>query len=697
MATPKTRLLLLIAVPALILLLPLTIYFIDSAAASDKVARNVSISGVDVARYTEEEAIAAVEAYTADLLANTVTVEVNGESFPLTPQDVALTFDTEGAVTAAMAQYKNGVTEWFQAFSDEVDLPVTAALDQDLLDDKFTEWEQAAIPNPAFEGSVEMVGRRAERSYPREGVAINRDAATMLVRDALISGSTSTVALPTATAVPVHTTEDIDAAADRAESIVARGVELTNEQYGFTFLVPSLDLAKALEIRVPTNGTNDVEFSLDQSVITPLIEAARPELEIPPVDASWSIVLVDDTEPFNENYQIPAKEQRRPPGQDGLPLNDTIELEPSLLGTTVNPLDIFAAVEKAAFSNGTGFLPLDLNAEPEFSTQDAEKFGTLYEVSEFTTYMPGRNRADNIRLMVDLVDGTIVWPGQTFSVNEYIGQRTLEKGFKYDCAIVGGELSCEEDLVNVGGGVSQFGTTIFNAIYFGCYEDVVHQPHSIYFSKYPEGREATLGYPKPDVAFKNDSNAPVIIKGSYTDHSVTLTFFGNLEGKTCGTERSERSNVSQPVKLYKADEDGVVAPGDEKVKSKGSKGWSITNWRIFYDAEGNEIKRERFDWRYRGEKNVILLHPCDERVGGDGECPITVPSVSGLTAADATSTLSAAGFTVAVVRADTTDPAKNGIVLSSSPTGYQKPGTTITITVGSYVDTGGGSGGGEGG
>ncbi len=693
MATPKTRLLLLIAVPALILLLPLTIYFIDSAAASDKVARNVSISGVDVARYTEDEAIAAVDAYAAGLLANTVTVEVNGKTFQLAPQEVGLTFDTEGAVAAAMAQYKNGVTEWIQAFSDQVDLPVTATIDQDRLNDKFTEWEQAAILNPAFEGSVRMTGQRAEREYPEEGNAINRDAASQLIRDALVTGATNTVSLPTAISTPVHTAEDIDAAADRAEAIVARGVVLTNEEYDFTFLVPPTDLARALEIRVPTDGTSDVEFSLDRSVIAPLIEAARPQLEVPPVDATWKIVLVDDTEPFNENFQIPAKEQRRPPGVDGLPLNDTIELIPSLPGTTVDPDDVFAAVQKAAFSDGTGFLPLDLDTEPEFSTADAKAYGDLYEVSEFTTYMPGRNRADNIRLMVDLVDGTIVWPGETFSVNEYIGQRTLEKGFKYDCAIVGGELSCEQDLVNVGGGVSQFGTTIFNAIYFGCYEDVVHQPHSIYFSKYPEGREATLGYPTPDVAFKNDSNAPVIIKGSYTDHSVTLTFFGNQEGKTCGTERSERSNISPPVKLYKADEDGVVAPGEEMVKSKGSKGWSITNWRIFYDAEGNEIKRERFDWRYRGEKNVILLHPCDERVGGDGVCPITVPSVSGFTAADATADLTAAGFDVAVVYADTTDPAENGIVLSVFPTEYQDPGTIITITVGSYVGGGGGDGG----
>ncbi|NHZ71148.1 MAG: vanomycin resistance protein VanB, partial [Proteobacteria bacterium] len=270
---------------------------------------------------------------------------------------------------------------------------------------------------------------------------------------------------------------------------------------------------------------------------------------------------------------------------------------PSLLGTSVDPDKVFAAVEKAALEgDGKGPLPLDLDAEPGFTTDDANKYGDLYEVAEFTTRMPGVNRAFNIALMAELIDGTTVWPGDTFSVNDFVGIRTLDKGFKYDCAIVSGELSCEEDPVNVGGGVSQFGTTIFNAIYFGCYEDVVHQPHSIYFSKYPEGREATLGFPSPDVAFRNDSDAPVIIRATNTKHSLTVTFFGNQQGMTCGTERSERTNVTSPIKEYQVDPDGRVAPGTERVKSKGSKGWSVTNTRIFHDAAGNEIKREHFPW-----------------------------------------------------------------------------------------------------
>jgi len=140
--------------------------------------------------------------------------------------------------------------------------------------------------------------------------------------------------------------------------------------------------------------------------------------------------------------------------------------------------------------------------------------------------------------------------------------------------------------------------------------------------------------------------------------------------------------------VYKAHPDGVVAPGVEKVKSRGSGGWSITNWRIFYDADGNEMKRDEFFWRYRGEKNVILLNPCDERVGGDGVCPLQVPGVAGLSSEEASSILTAAGFVVDMDLKDTTDATENGVVLSVSPSGFQDLGGTVTIVVGNY--TGGG-------
>ncbi|MGI9585592.1 MAG: VanW family protein [Acidimicrobiia bacterium] len=680
MVTLRLRAILFTAVPVLILLLPLSVYFMDSAAASDLVARNVSISGIDVARFTRTEALVAVDEYATALTSQTATVSVNGTTFELDPEDVGLAFDSAGAVDAALVERKDGIGQWLTAFSTAVDVPVSSSIDVDMLEVQLLAWEAEAIPNPAYEGSIAIEERVVVFDYPHAGEKIDREAAALLIAEALDAGETEPIVLPTSVSQPVLTEHDIDTAVAEAKRIMRTPVVLTEPEYGFVLEVDPIDVARALQVGVSLTAPATIEYTLDTKVFTPLIESSRPDLELAPVDAYWETVVVDDHEPWDENYAIRDSEKT------GGPANDAIRLVPAKSGTAINVSTVRIAIAEAALGDGSGELPIVRDTPPDFTTEEAEAFGTLYEVSEFTTYMPGTNRAHNIKLMADLIDETIVMPGETFSVNEKVGRRTLEKGFKYDCAIVKGELQCEEEPVNIGGGVSQFGTTIFNAIYFGCYEDVVHAPHSIYFTKYPEGREATLGYPSPDVAFKNDSQAPVIIRTSYTNRSVTVTFFGNQEGMTCGTVRSDRTNVSPPVLEYQADPDNIVAPGDEVTKSSGSKGWSITNTRIFYAKDGTELKREPFQWRYRGEKNVILVHPCDPRAGGNGACPVQVPAVGGLTAADASAAITGAGFVVVVVEQPTEDPAQAGVVLSVDPAGWQDPGTSVTITVGSYTE-----------
>ncbi len=677
MSTSRRRLTLFIAVPVMLLLLPLSIYFVDTASASDQAARNVSIEGTDVSRLPSDEVTAVANDYADTQTENTITVSVNDQQFTLDPLEIGTWFDTNTAVSQALNANKDGLSGWLRAFSETVDVPVEGSIDEDLLGEKLTEWETEAIPNPAFEGSVTITNQKAIVEYPHSGLAIDRTVANRLVSDAVMDGTTDVIVLPLVDSEPTLTNSDLDAAGTRAQEIIDRGVTLTNDEYGFVFEVAPYTMAQALSVTTVKGSPTTIKFSIDPAVIVPLAEGQRENLEVNPIDAYWDIIEVDDFEDWDENYEITDSPQE---GVEGLPENDVITLVPSKMGTSLDVDLVVEAVQVAALGDGTGELVLEFTAEPEFSTEDALAYGDLYEVSEFTTYKPGTNRSHNIDLMADTIDGYMVMPGEEFSVNEVIGRRTLEKGYKYDCAIVSGELSCEDDAVNVGGGVSQFGTTIFNAIFFGCYEDVVHQPHSIYFSKYPEGREATLGYPSPDVVFRNNTDAPVIIKTSHTKRSITVTFFGNNGGMICGSERSERSGQTSASVSYQTDPEVFVAPGEEKVKSKGSGGWSVTVTRVFYDPQGTEVDREPFYWRYRGEKNVILVHPCDPRVGGSGDCPDPVPAVVGMSEAAARAAITAAGYTVTVNYVD--DPgAPDRVVSQSHSGGYPDPGTAVTINV----------------
>ena len=165
--------------------------------------------------------------------------------------------------------------------------------------------------------------------------------------------------------------------------------------------------------------------------------------------------------------------------------------------------------------------------------------GPFGEVSSFTTYHPCcKNRVKNIQLLADEVGGALVLPGEEFSINERAGKRTTAEGYVRAGAIINGKIYCCDSSINIGGGTSQFATTFYNAVFFGCYEDILHQPHSLYFSRYPYVREATLGFPLPDVRFRNYSDAVVYIHTEYTGGSVTVTFYGNNGGRTCTSERS---------------------------------------------------------------------------------------------------------------------------------------------------------------
>ena len=158
------------------------------------------------------------------------------------------------------------------------------------------------------------------------------------------------------------------------------------------------------------------------------------------------------------------------------------------------------------------------------------------QVKSFTTYHPCcASRVTNIHQMADDVRGTLVLPGERFSINDVVGERTSAKGYVGAGAIADGE-----HVEEIGGGVSQFATTMFNAAFFAGLPINTYQMHSEYFSRYPYGREATMGFPNPDLAWTNDTPYGILVWTSYTDTSLTVTLYstqhayGEQTGQTEG-------------------------------------------------------------------------------------------------------------------------------------------------------------------
>jgi vancomycin resistance protein YoaR len=172
--------------------------------------------------------------------------------------------------------------------------------------------------------------------------------------------------------------------------------------------------------------------------------------------------------------------------------------------------------------------PLPLRTvEPPLTTAQASAAGVRTLLGTFTTrFQAGQPRATNIRRIAELVDGAYVPPGEVLSLNGEAGQRTAARGFVADGAIVDGVLTDE-----VGGGVSQFATTLFNAAFFAGLPILEHKPHSFYISRYPAGRESTLYYGAIDVKVRNDTASGLLVRTRSTASSVTVELYGDNGGR----------------------------------------------------------------------------------------------------------------------------------------------------------------------
>ncbi|MCB1247735.1 MAG: VanW family protein, partial [Acidimicrobiia bacterium] len=413
------------------------------------------------------------------------------------------------------------------------------------LADVLAEWNLTAIDKPAFDGGVVIVDGVPAPEYPEPGTRIDAETATDLILSAAAGDLPSPVVLPLTDIVPRVTDAQVDAALAEARHMVTEPIVLEPGPSGastterMTFSPAALVTALRSEIR--HNSPADVVTYLDTETLKSLARRTAPLFSVPPTPASFEF---DD-----------ATKQ--------------ISVLPHEIGAEVDIDAIPDAVLEALERDRTGVIPMKPGPPPDLTTDVAEAMGPFGEVSSFTTYHPCcQSRVVNIQLLADEIRGSWVLPGEQFSINETAGKRTLAEGYRRAGAIIGGEVVCCDSSVNSGGGTSQFATTLYNAVFFGCYEDVFHQPHSLYFSRYPFVREATLGYPAPDVVFRNDSPSVVYIDTTYTGTSITVTLYGNNGGRVCTSERS---------------------------------GNTVT--RVMTHPDGS-VTRESWTWNYRTEKKT---------------------------------------------------------------------------------------------
>lgn len=275
---------------------------------------------------------------------------------------------------------------------------------------------------------------------------------------------------------------------------------------------------------------------------------------------------------------------------------------------------------------------------------DSELNRITHVLSEFSTKFAASNapRVNNIRIASDKLNGVIIMPGERISFNEVVGRRTREAGFQMAGAFINGRL--DED---IGGGICQVSSTLYNAVLLADMKIVRRQNHSMPVPYLPIGRDAAVAYPSIDLIFENNQSYPIAMTASVVGDTVTFRMLGPAEGKrdiqiVAGPSRSWPTGTEYI-------EDPSLGYGVTRVRQKATGGHSITMFRVVR-KNGEEVRRDSLGQSYyRGGKQIIARNskatppvetPAEGRTA-DTSTPSTAPAVNEGAAPPAATTTSA--------------------------------------------------------
>ena len=209
-------------------------------------------------------------------------------------------------------------------------------------------------------------------------------------------------------------------------------------------------------------------------------------------------------------------------------------------------------------------------------------------VSSYTTATTSdANRNNNIQLAANAVSGTAVMPGESFSFNRATGQRTLEKGYLPAAAIAGGTTVDE-----VGGGVCQVSSTLFNAAAMADLTILDRSPHTWPSNYVDKGRDATVNWPNLDFSFRNDKNTPVFIVAYYQQRQCTVEIYGASLGAGASIQLSTKLvSTTEPPPDPTYEYNPLLPPGTVQEKKKARTGYVVETYKV-YLQNGVETRRE---------------------------------------------------------------------------------------------------------
>jgi vancomycin resistance protein YoaR len=546
-------------VPAAALGVLLLAYLVDLAATRGDMPRGVQVSGVALGGLTEAAAQQTLIAELTPDLRRNVAIRAGQVSTSLAPASAGLRVDWASTIDAAAHQPLNPFTRLGSLFGATTEVGVVTSADENRLGDALDGINTLVRKDPT-DGGVRYDGSTPTAVKPAPGTALDLPAAAAEIKRDWTAGLP--LELPTTSVEPAGHVSDAAVSKTLAEvagpavsapvTVIGNGREAS--------LSPSI-IAGALSF-VP-DGTGGLKPIVD---IPKLADAIRPELvttEQPAMDASVSLI------------------------------GATPVVTPSVDGHGINYEDTFAGLVEVLKRPVNRQISAVYAAQPaKLTTEQVDALGIKGSISTFSTGGFAADSGQNIKRAAETINGQILKPGETFSLNTATGPRDAPQGY-----VPAGIIEAGHPARGIGGGVSQLATTLYNAAYFAGMTDTGHQEHSYYISRYPVAREATVYEGAIDLKFRNDLTTGVLIQTAWTPASITVTFWG--------TKRYEVTSATSPRSNPIPQQTLNMPPGQPCTPSAGGQGFTATDTRTMRDLGNGQTTTSTHTVHYKPSPAVV--------------------------------------------------------------------------------------------
>jgi vancomycin resistance protein YoaR len=357
-------------------------------------------------------------------------------------------------------------------------------------------------------------------------------------------------------------------------------ISIGDKQYELIYsdIMPKYDIDGTVE-KAYSFGREDGTFKKYM-----IIKNGDSNKNVIPIDFSYS-------EEKLKEYEVKLQKEVAQTAKDASISVDgnNITVKPGTEGKTVN-LDTLDQKIKENINgeiNSDNKVTVDIETtKPRVTTEDLSKIkGVMGNFStNYSTSAPGR--CNNIEIATKALNGTIVMPGETFSFNDVVGPRTVERGYQEAGTYVGNKVE-----PGIGGGICQVSTTLYRAAMKANLRSAERTNHSMVVGYAQPGLDATVSYGYLDYKFKNVYDFPIYIKGTAVGKVVTYTIYGDpavLNGKTYDMANEILETIPPETKIVP---DNTLPVGKEEKDGNGMTGYKARSYQISYE-NGVEVKRD---------------------------------------------------------------------------------------------------------